>query len=328
MTRNEIGYHSLISSKKNRVAPTVDEIIDEINQHSYKLIVLTMPFNPSGEIYTESEMRILIRVLRQKKILLLYDKCQMEEFADVFTYVNVNAIAYEENYLDSLILINSFSKTRSLAGARIGYICADKEIIDFISHENEYYYFNHPQIYIAPLVLDQLCKSIHTVLREQCDISVKKLIKIYRNFIILTSGYEYYDQNFKPFFQETKIMDTYEQLKLDIKTNYETIYKNYQYAKQVLGESIEAITELQGGFNFYIKFKDTSSKTQLEFCASLSKYIKAIILPESFYNGSKINHSDQSFWIRITCAYDASIFCHYIDKIKIFISNRGGTDNE
>ena len=327
MVRNKIDYHLLISSKENRIAPTVDEIISEVNRHSYKLLVLTMPFNPSGEVYTESEMRTLIRALKDKKIFLLYDKCQMEDFADVFTYVNVNAIAYKENYLKSLIIINSFSKTRSLAGARIGYICAEKEIINFINHENEYYYFNHPQVYIVPLVLDQMCKSIHLVLYMQSNMNFRKLIKMYRNAIVLTSGYDYYKEYFKPYFHESTIMETYEKLKTDITTNYNAIYKNYQYTKQVLGKSLESITELQGGFNFYIKLKNTSSKDQLNFCASLSKHIKAIILPESFYNGSKINQSSQPFWLRITCAYDSLVFCPYIDQIKQFMS-RGETDYE
>lgn len=327
MIRNKITYYELCSKEVGRIAPTIDEIIDEIERNSYKLVVLTMPFNPSGEIYSEIEMRKLIRILKRKRISLLYDKCQMEEFANIFTYVNVNAIAFEENYLDSIILINSFSKTRSLAGIRIGYVCATKKIIDFINHENEYYYFNHPQVYIAPLVIDQLCKTIHTVLREKYEINIKRIVKTYRNVIVLTSGYDYYDTNFKTLFQEDSITTVYEKLHYDIEKNYHVIWDNYNYVKKVLCDWLVDITNLQGGFNFCIKLKNTSSREQLEFCSLLSKHVKAIILPESFYNGAQINPSDEPFWIRITCAYKSQKFYNYIDKIREYLQLRGETNH-
>ncbi|MFC2146187.1 pyridoxal phosphate-dependent aminotransferase [Acidobacteriota bacterium] len=140
----------LTSKKKNRIAPTIEEITREIRKERPKLISLTLPLNPSGEIYSEDELRRLISVLKKYDMLFLIDKVQADVFAANFDYININKVIIEEQFVDKVVVIDSLSKTRGLPGARLGYIMADKEAIDYITYLNELCYYN-PAIWLIDI---------------------------------------------------------------------------------------------------------------------------------------------------------------------------------
>ncbi len=95
-----------------------------------RAVLLNSPNNPSGRVYTESNVKDLAQVLMRKSseygkpIYLVSDEPYK---AIVFDEVTVPPIF--QIYPNSLIA-NSYSKSLSLAGERIGYIAAHPELED------------------------------------------------------------------------------------------------------------------------------------------------------------------------------------------------------
>jgi len=90
-----------------------------------KLLMLNSPSNPTGSVYTESELKALIEVARSHDLLILYD-----EIYDKIIYddqLHVNPAAFPE-MRDRVITVNGVSKAFAMTGWRIGYLAATEEI--------------------------------------------------------------------------------------------------------------------------------------------------------------------------------------------------------
>jgi len=304
----------LTSKKKNRVAPTIEEIIRVIREKRPKLISLTLPLNPSGEIYTENELCRLIPVLKKYDILFLIDKVQADVFAANFDYINVNKIIIEEQFVNNVIIIDGLSKTRSLPGARLGYIIANKEAIDYITYLNEIYYYNPPQIYIVPFIIDLMFRVIYFKRDYIGDSDIRFILRLFRR---LTQSFSLFkeDKRLTEIFNPSTYNREYEEFSSEIENNYAAFMNNYQYLIDRLDKHICEKTKLQGGYNFCIKLYKTNSRSQLQFCLDIFERERIAMLPEFFYNDHRIDDRDLPFWIRITCAYPEEEFSRIVDKL-------------
>lgn len=90
-------------------------------------IIINSPNNPSGNIYSEEEIKELADLLLEYKskgqdIYLIADEPYRE-----LAYDNM-IVPYVPNYYDDVIVCYSWSKSLSLAGERIGYIAVSPKI--------------------------------------------------------------------------------------------------------------------------------------------------------------------------------------------------------
>ena len=92
-----------------------------------KLLILNYPNNPTGVTYSHRELENIFEVVKEKDIRVLSD-----EIYEVLTYDGREHISFASlpEAFSSTITVNGFSKTFSMTGWRIGYLAADKEIID------------------------------------------------------------------------------------------------------------------------------------------------------------------------------------------------------
>ncbi|MBB6022774.1 aspartate/methionine/tyrosine aminotransferase [Paenibacillus sp. JGP012] len=321
LDRYKLNGRTLLSGLKNRILPTVEEIKQSVETDNPSLIVLTLPGNPSGEIYSDKEFRDIVAIARSNNIKLLVDKCQMEEFTSEFEFVQINKILYEENYYQNATIINSISKTRSIPGARIGYIVSSEEVIDYVKYLNELYYFNPPNIYITPFIIDLFYRVVYLKRKELVSHEVSEISKIFRKFLLINSGNDVFVKFLKKFIKTKDIHGDVDTFAKEIADNYSVINENYLYTKERLQKHLSEITELQGGFNFCIKIKNSVSREQLEFCSEISKAIKVTVIPESMYFGNKVVDSDEPFWIRITAAFPAEDFRILIDNLYFYLES-------
>ncbi len=92
-------------------------------------VIINSPNNPSGNIYSEEEIKALAELLNEYKangqrIYLISDEPYRElVYDDTF-------VPYVPNYYDDTIVCYSWSKSLSLAGERIGYIALSSKIQD------------------------------------------------------------------------------------------------------------------------------------------------------------------------------------------------------
>jgi len=87
-----------------------------------KLIIVNSPCNPTGYVYSESEISIIAEFAKEKNILVLSD-----EIYDAFSY-DGKCVSIAD-YYENVIILNGFSKNLALTGERIGYAIGPKDII-------------------------------------------------------------------------------------------------------------------------------------------------------------------------------------------------------
>lgn len=124
---NHCGVMKLVDTTEN-FHLDIGKIEQAITKKT-KAIIINSPNNPTGVVYTESELRDLARLLKQKreqgqKIYLLSDEAYRRLIYDGIVLPDVFNI-YEDT-----IVVTSHSKDLGLAGERIGYIAASPLIQD------------------------------------------------------------------------------------------------------------------------------------------------------------------------------------------------------
>jgi len=91
-----------------------------------KLFIYSSPCNPSGSVYSREELAALAEVFkRYPKIFIISD--------EIYEYINYvghhESIAQFTELRDRVVLVNGFSKGFAMTGWRLGYIAANKEIV-------------------------------------------------------------------------------------------------------------------------------------------------------------------------------------------------------
>jgi len=93
-----------------------------------KMLILNSPHNPTGTVYSKKDLQELAEVLSTREIHILSD--EVYEYL-IYTGEPHTSIAnISPRMKDRTILVNSFSKTYSMTGWRIGYAAGPREIID------------------------------------------------------------------------------------------------------------------------------------------------------------------------------------------------------
>lgn len=111
--------------KENNYLPDLQAIPDDVIARA-KIIILNYPGNPVPAVATEEFFIKLVQFAKKHKIIIVHDFAYSE-----FYYDNKKPSSFLSvpGAKDVGIEINSLSKSLSLAGARIGYIVGNKEII-------------------------------------------------------------------------------------------------------------------------------------------------------------------------------------------------------
>ena len=102
--------------------PDIDDIQSKITPKT-TMIVVNTPSNPTGGVLTEENKRALCDIARDRNITILADEVYNE-----FIYEGEPA-----SFLDSLdcsVVASGFSKMMAVTGWRMGYLCAEEELMD------------------------------------------------------------------------------------------------------------------------------------------------------------------------------------------------------
>ncbi|HED31294.1 MAG TPA: pyridoxal phosphate-dependent aminotransferase [Prosthecochloris aestuarii] len=91
-----------------------------------KLLVLNSPSNPSGAVYSEEEVKALMKVIEERDIFVISD-----EMYDRIVYGDVQPFspARIPQMRERVIVSNGVSKTYSMTGWRIGYLAGPRWLI-------------------------------------------------------------------------------------------------------------------------------------------------------------------------------------------------------
>jgi len=100
-----------------------------------KAIILNYPSNPTGVTYNRKELNQIWNILSKKDIIVISDETYDELNYDK-AHVPFSSLSRAAK--KKTILLNGFSKGYAMTGFRVGFACADKEIISAMTKIHSY----------------------------------------------------------------------------------------------------------------------------------------------------------------------------------------------
>jgi aspartate aminotransferase len=110
----------------NRFRPTV-EIIERALSPRTRGVIINSPCNPSGAVIAEEELGKIVELCHSRGLFLIFD-----ETYEFFVYdgqSHISAARWFADYPETVIVVNSVSKTFAMTGWRLGYAIAHPEIV-------------------------------------------------------------------------------------------------------------------------------------------------------------------------------------------------------
>ena len=114
------------SCEDDNFALSVEKLEKAITPRT-KILVINSPNNPTGQVFTKDNLFKIADIVDKHDLIIIADEAYRELIYDRIKY---NSIASVPGMKKRLVLINSFSKTYSMTGWRIGYAAAPKELIE------------------------------------------------------------------------------------------------------------------------------------------------------------------------------------------------------
>ncbi len=108
--------------------PKIDlsRVVSSINEKT-KIVFLDNPNNPTGTIFTHNEFLEFLQKVREDVVIVL--DCAYAEFVEEKDYLNPGALLEIDR---PILILRTFSKFFGLAGLRIGYGIARKELVGIL----------------------------------------------------------------------------------------------------------------------------------------------------------------------------------------------------
>ena len=115
---------SVRTRAEDRFRLTADSLRRAVTPRT-KVLVLPFPNNPTGAIMERKDLEAIAEVLRDTEIMVLSD----EIYAELTYGPKHVSIAQLPGMYERTVVVNGFSKSHSMTGWRMGYLCAPKEIV-------------------------------------------------------------------------------------------------------------------------------------------------------------------------------------------------------
>lgn len=290
----------------------VKPFIGGINRDT-KLIIINNPFNPSGEIYSKNNLRLIFSVAKKNNILVLVD----ELFQDlVFNPENIcysDKIANDINALGNLVIVKGYSKNKNLVGFRLGYIFSgNREIIENIGKINQVRQsFPTASNFAGIIILDAFVQSVLFDRQTKLDLlrTIKEIrLKFPKSEIISNKSNSALSQiiiNYRKYF--SKLITKYSR-------NYDLCYSLLKKDSLVCMPKISA-------FNTFFKIAKLGQVNMLDFTLNLyvTTGVKIEIGPCFGFSQKEWEiNQNLGFWLRLTFARDKKSFEDGLKKFILF----------
>ncbi len=117
----------------NDYLPDIDTIASHVT-HKTKLLILHSPNNPTGKIYPRSLLSRIVELACQKNFFIISDEVYEKIIYHGSKHLSILSFPEAKKWT---IMINSFSKTYSMTGWRVGYLVAERKILEQILKYHE-----------------------------------------------------------------------------------------------------------------------------------------------------------------------------------------------
>jgi len=120
----------LKTTAENNFKITVQQLEEAIGPKT-KLIIINSPSNPTGMVYTESELKEMSKIIVKAGIYCISDEIYEKI---IYEQRHISIASLGEEIKKRTIVVNGVSKAYSMTGWRIGYCAGPKEIIQAMSN--------------------------------------------------------------------------------------------------------------------------------------------------------------------------------------------------
>ena len=117
-----VKIRSVKTTLENKWEPSLEQITASINDNT-KMIVLNYPNNPTGKILSKKLQKSIVDIAKRNNLYILSDEIYSNYSNDEWESV----LSYD---YDKSIITQSFSKSHSMTGFRIGYVVGSNKIIE------------------------------------------------------------------------------------------------------------------------------------------------------------------------------------------------------
>ena len=308
---------------ENNFLPNYEKVKNSILSNEYEIILLTIPNNPTGEVFAHEEVVSIVSLVKKLNKIMIVDIVPQMYITEK-DIIDIESIIYEIDAVNNVILINSFSKTDGVPGFRIGYLCGSKDLIEFASNYQLNELMNVPVFPVFPVVFTVLFRMLYISQKKaefiSCD--VNKLIKIGKQIIDTTCAIP--NKKFISLiyerFETSTFMNDYQEYVFQQLQKEKTISNNLKNLKKTLESEIKCISELKNGFNVVIKFNEYS-EDELSFIINLLRDTGVSVLTESCFDLT----NSAEFYIRISLAIDEDRFSYAINQVSEYLKYRKET---
>lgn len=125
------GVSVIIETKEEDEFKFTAEEFESAITPKTRALILNSPSNPTGMVYTESELREIAEVAVKHNIYVVADEIYEHL---IYEGKHVSIASFNEKIKDLTILINGVSKTYSMTGWRIGYSASHPEVAKAMSN--------------------------------------------------------------------------------------------------------------------------------------------------------------------------------------------------
>jgi methionine aminotransferase len=133
-----VGAKPIHISLDEKFRPDWQKINDSVSSKT-KMIIINSPHNPSGVLWEESDMLLLVELVKKHpKLIVLSD--EVYEFI-TFEKPHISA-AFNEILRERSVIVSSFGKTFHVTGWKVGYLTAPKALLTEIIKVHQYLVFS------------------------------------------------------------------------------------------------------------------------------------------------------------------------------------------
>ncbi len=190
----EMAEVEVVSVEKEDRKINVSELIDAAKENNASAVFFSNPCNPTGTGITREQVISIAKALPE--VLVVADEAYMD-------FWNQSVID-DIDELDNLIVLRTCSKAFGLAGVRLGFAIAKKEIIDLIIKAKSPFNINSITQAVVTVVLQEkefLKKAIDDIINSRESLQLKlenlaekmpdklKVLPSTANFVLVESKY-------------------------------------------------------------------------------------------------------------------------------------------
>jgi aspartate aminotransferase len=181
MVKTAGGKSVIIPTDKTTAYKMTPELIKKHITPKTRILIINSPSNPTGVMYTKSELKAIADLCVQNKIYVISDEIYEKLIYDNEEFVSIASFGKE--IYDLTITVNGVSKAYSMTGWRIGYAAGPVEIMEYIKKYQDHSTSNPTSISQAASVAalkasEETIEAMRKVFKSRRDLMMKCLDEI------------------------------------------------------------------------------------------------------------------------------------------------------